>query len=125
MSGPRVPAHLAWRQGLATASIASGKAVPLRPGSGEAPLRPAPTTGPQSGRGGHELSAQAGGSPALGADAAGAAADLAVDVQEARAVTPGLLRADLRGTDRVGGVAGAPPRPSQTTLCPGYSLATL
>lgn len=37
------------------------------------------------------------GSPALGADAARAAPDLAVYVQEARAVTLGLLRADLPG----------------------------
>ena len=42
------------------------------------------------------------GSPALGADAAGTAPDLAVHVREARAVTLGLLRADLPGGARSG-----------------------
>lgn len=53
-----------------------------------------------TGSSGGELRQSAGaGLPALGADAAGAALDLAVHVQEAGAVTLGLLGADLRGGD--------------------------
>lgn len=49
------------------------------------------------------------GSPALGADAAGAAFDLTVYVQQARVVALGLLRADLRerGSMAVGLLTGS------------------
>lgn len=51
-----------------------------------------------TGSSGGELRQSAGaGLPALGANAAGAALDLAVHVQEAGAVTLGLLGADLQG----------------------------
>lgn len=68
------------------------------------------------------------GSPALGANAAGAAPDLAVHVQEACVVTPGLLCADLweghRQEDGPVWQQGPLPCPSQTTPGPGHSQAT-
>ena len=56
-------------------------------------------------------------SPALGADTAGAAPDLAVHVWEARAVTLGLLRADLPEGHGVGN--GAVQRPACLPALPG------
>lgn len=66
------------------------------------------------------------GSPALGADTAGAALDLTVHVQEAREVTPGLLRADLwghqQGWARAAEGVPSPPFPDHSMPC--HSLAT-
>lgn len=85
------------------------KAVALcpDPGSGTAPLAPSCSHCGWP-RGGRRAPA---GSPALGADAAGAALDLAVHVQEAGVVALGLLRADLRGGRQRCVAAGAHPPP--------------
>lgn len=107
------------------------KAVPVcrDPGSGESTLCPAPpqvAPGQPPGVGGAQeaLGRAPAGSPALGADAAGTALDLAVHVQEARAVTLGLLRADLWGHRPGGPVWQGPlpvlPRPLSAPILTGH-----
>lgn len=86
-------------QRLAAAGVAGKMGAPL-----QGPSQHGWRGRGNSGRGGAQglgPAAQAG-SPALGADAAGTAPDLAVHVREARAVTLGLLRADLPGGARSG-----------------------
>lgn len=100
-------------QCLAAAGIAGRMGAPL-----QGPSQHGRSGSGDSGRGGAQglrPGVQAG-SPALGADAAGAASDLAVHVREAREVTLGLLCADLSGGARSGDGARRRPDASLPSL---------